>query len=280
MHPMKLCSSNRAAVALTLAGLIVLTSGCASLRRSGPAPQGEQTLTVVAACALAVPLDAIGAIFQQRHPGVRYLGTYTGVQQILMQLQHGLRADVFAAASSEDMALARERGSVADARPMAYNRVCVVAWPGAHLTGLRDLARPGLKVVVMSPNAPIGRCTDRCLEGMAADHDFGAEMVKGIRANVKSEETEARDVITHVASGEVDAGFGWLSDARTSGSKVETFDLPQALSPPVEFPIAVLKSSQQTELAQQFVDIALSAEGQAILKQYGFTPAIADKSGV
>ena len=78
----------------------------------------------------------------------------------------------------------------------------------------------------------------------------------------------------------MDAGFGWLSDARTSGSKVETFDLPQALSPPVEFPIAVLKSSQQTELAQQFVDIALSAEGQAILKQYGFTPAIADKSGV
>ena len=39
-----------------------------------------------------------------------------------------------------------------------------------------------------------------------------------------------------------------------------------------KYPIAELSSAPESELAANFIDYVLSAEGQAILQKWGFTP--------
>jgi ABC-type molybdate transport system substrate-binding protein len=38
------------------------------------------------------------------------------------------------------------------------------------------------------------------------------------------------------------------------------------------YPIATVKASKAQDKAQAFMDLVLSAEGQQVLKQYGFLP--------
>ena len=54
--------------------------------------------------------------------------------------------------------------------------------------------------------------------------------------------------------------------------KVNQLDIPDALNVIASYPIAPVKESQNPELAQAFIDLVLSPEGQDILAKYDFIP--------
>ena len=91
-------------------------------------------------------------------------------------------------------------------------------------------------------------------------------------ANVVSNEDNVRQVVAKVHLGEADAGIVYVSDA-DAAPELKKIEIPAGLNVIAKYPIATLFKSANADLAANFMEFVLSAEGQAILKKWGFTPA-------
>ncbi len=230
-------------------------------------------LTVLAAASLSKPFDDLGAEFEKQNPGIKYKGSYAGTQELLAQMESGAKADVFASASEEHMSAAVVKKLVREPKAFATNSLCIAVSPhAANVTSLKDLAKPGVKVVVAVEKSPIGKYTRKVLDKIAADKGFGPDVVKGIKANVKSEETDVKLVLSRVSLGEADAGFVYKSDAVSAGDKVRLIEIPGELNVTASYPLAVCATAPNPDPAAKFVELVLSQQGQDILRKYGFQP--------
>ena len=82
-----------------------------------------------------------------------------------------------------------------------------------------------------------------------------------------------RQALDYVVRGEVDAGFVYTTDAVTRATNVrEAFRPAEDTYRPVVYPAAVMATSKQRSLAQSYIDLLLSREGQAVLARLGFQP--------
>jgi molybdate transport system substrate-binding protein len=88
---------------------------------------------------------------------------------------------------------------------------------------------------------------------------------------VVSNETNVKQVVAKVQLGEADAGIVYVSDA-IAAPELKTIEFPTADNVIAKYPIAVLTSAPQPDLAASFIACVLSSDGQAILKKWGFIP--------
>lgn len=72
--------------------------------------------------------------------------------------------------------------------------------------------------------------------------------------------------------GDVDAGFVYITDAKTAQPGTIKIVTSVPVSTPINYPIAIISSSRHRENAQKFLDFVTVAEGQKILKEGGFVP--------
>jgi molybdate transport system substrate-binding protein len=92
----------------------------------------------------------------------------------------------------------------------------------------------------------------------------------GLDLQPVSEEQSVTDVLGKVIAGEADAGLVYVTDVAAAGDQVEGVELPEASSAVNTYPIATTTDTDQAELAHQFVDLVLGAEGAATLADLGF----------
>jgi molybdate transport system substrate-binding protein len=248
---------------------LAIVSGLALALCSGSGAWAE-TLRVFGAASLTDAFREVVTAFEKQHPGDAVELNFTGSQVLRTQVEQGASADVFASADlAHADALARQ-GLLNPWRVFARNRIVVVV-PGGEskVKRLDDLARPGTKIVVAGATVPAGRYTAEVLDKLGAARAFGESFRSRVQANVVSHETNVRVVLSKVALGEADAGFVYATDAATSG-EVRIVDVPDSFNVIAEYPIGVLTKSAAPGRANTFVDFVLGAEGQAILRKYGF----------
>lgn len=260
-------------VLIAVVVLALWAAGCAPA-----APAGTVDLNVFAAASLTEAFEEIGAQFEAGHPGVTIIFNFAGSQQLAQQISEGAPADVFASANTHQMEVVIEAGLVARSSPQtfAHNRL-VVIYPQDNpgdLAALPDLAKPGLKLVFASPQVPVGQYTLEFLDKVRGKAGFEATYKDDVLQNVVSYEDNVRAVLTKVALGEADAGMVYASDiSGTEASQVGRLDIPDAVNVIAAYPIAAVTAARQPELAQAFIDLVLSAEGQATLAEHNFVPA-------
>jgi molybdate transport system substrate-binding protein len=111
------------------------------------------------------------------------------------------------------------------------------------------------------------------LDKAAADPAYGTAFKDDVLGNVVSYEENVKAVLAKVALGEADAGIVYASDiSGQETSKVGRLDIPDTLNVIASYPIALVKEGQNQELAQAFIDLVLSSQGQDILAKYNFIP--------
>ena len=162
-----------------------------------------------------------------------------------------------------------------DPVPFAENRL-VVALPAANpakLRSVRDLARPGVRIVLAQENVPVGRYTRQALANLSADTAYGSAFQEAVLANVRSEELNVRQVLAKVVLGEADAGFVYVSDVAASTANIVTLEIPDFANVEAVYPIALLTASNEKELAKRFIDFVRSPVAQDILQQAGLQAA-------
>jgi len=252
-------------------------TGAATGSTAGAAAE-TVTLNVFAAASLTEAFREIGAQVSADNPGVEVVFNFAGSNQLATQIGQGAPADVFASANKTQMNAAIDSGRIVSGtqQTFARNRLVVVT-PGdnpAGITALADLGKPGVKLVLAAKEVPVGQYVLDFLDKAAADETFGTAYRDAVLANVVSYEENVRGVLTKVALGEADAGIVYSSDVAASGEgEVGQIDIPDALNTIAMYPIAVLGDSAHPELAQAFVDAVLSADGQGVLRKYGFLSA-------
>jgi len=238
-------------------------------------PPEPRTLTVFAAASLKDAFTEIGANFEAAHPGVSVALNFAGSQTLSAQLTQGAVADVFASANQTEMDKLVTDGLVpADAAQTFLTNSLVVILPQANPAGARalaDLAAPGLKLILAAETVPAGKYALQVLEKLAAEAAYGADFKTRVLANVVSYENDVKAVVAKVQLGEADAGVVYLSDS-VAAPDLKTIEIPADLNVVARYPIAALTNAPQLELAAAFVDAVLSADGQSVLKKWGFTP--------
>jgi len=238
-------------LATAVAGLALVVTGCSGSSSTGAQTNKVVKLTIFAASSLTNAFSAEAAAFAQK-TGDQTTFSFAGSQELVAQLQQGAPADVVATADLQTMG--KVPGGSA-AHVFARNRLVIVTPHGnpKHVTGLTDLARSDLAVVVAGPTVPAGKYAARAL---SAAH---------VTVHPKSLEDNVRGVLTKVQLGEADAGIVYASDARSAAKNVTTIPIPNS-------PIASYPALAVHPAGQAFVDFLLSVQGQAILARYGFLP--------
>jgi len=266
--------------------LAALLAGCAAAPAPAPSPTvvalaspagSSVELTVFAAASLTDSFTAIGRTFEATNPGTRVTFNFAGSNDLAAQIGKGAPADVFASANLAQLNALVKSGQIADgeSRTFARNRLVVIvpATNPAKLTTLADLARPGLKLVLADKSVPVGQYALDFLDKASADPSFGSTYKVNVVKNVVSYEQDVKAVVSKISLGEGDAGVVYATDVTPAiADKLGEIAIPDALNTVATYPVAAIKGSKQPALAQKFVDYLLSADGQAILAQWGFLP--------
>lgn len=240
--------------------------------------EAETTLTVFAAASLTDAFGEIGSAFEATNPGVIVAFNFAGSNQLSAQIDEGAPADVFASANQAQMDVAVESGRIdPDAAQIFVTNRLIVIYPAdnpAGITSLQDLAKPDTLIVLAAEEVPVGRYSLEFLDKAAADPAFDAAFKETVLGNVVSYEENVRAVLTKVELGEADAGIVYTSDL-FGVEGVGQLEIPDALNILAAYPIAPLNDSANGEMAAAFVSYVLGEEGQSVLTDFGFGPAIA-----
>ncbi|MEA5155686.1 molybdate ABC transporter substrate-binding protein [Raineyella sp.] len=252
-------------IMVVLAALLGLSACGTPATTSTPQPtRPSVTLTVFAAASLAGPFDQIGTAFSAAHPGVTVRYSYGGSSDLVSQLASGAPADVLATADERTMQQAKDKGLVPDSTLFATNELAILVAPKNPLGigGAKDLAKPGLKLVVCAPQVPCGAATDRTLKAA------------GITVSPVSEEANVTDTAGKVTSGQADAAVVYTTDVAKAQAAGTGIGVPLGVDQtPNRYPIGVTAtgaSGAQAESARQYVAYVTGADGQAVLAKAGF----------
>lgn len=82
-----------------------------------------------------------------------------------------------------------------------------------------------------------------------------------------------KQVLTYVETGEVDAGFVYMTDAESGQKDLYEITYTVPVNESISYPIAVVDGSANKEEAQEFLDFVTGTRGQEILAEYGFSAA-------
>ncbi|WIG17759.1 molybdate ABC transporter substrate-binding protein [Kocuria rosea] len=243
------------ASAVLLAALGLGATGC------GTGGDPATVLDVHAAASLTGTFTELAERFEAQHPGVEVSLSFAGSSTLVQQLTEGAPADVLATADERSMAGAVAAGLV-DGEPEVFaTNVLTVVVPAGNPAGVasfRDLAEPGVQVVVCAPQVPCGAARERVQE------------FSGVRLSPVSEEGSVTDVLGKVVSGQADAGLVYATDARSAGDAVEVVEVPQAAQAVTRSPVAALADSEEPELARQFTELVAGDRGREVLAGAGF----------
>ena len=225
---------------------------------SGATTPGE--LKVFAAASLTAAFTRLGDQYAAANGGDKVTFNFAGSQALATQIQQAAPADVFASADITNMDKVKDL--VGAPQIFASNQLQIVVEKGnpRNVQGLDDLANPDLKVVLAAPEVPVGKYGQQALEKA------------GVTVKPVSQEQDVKAVVSKVSLGEADAGIAYVTDVTAGGDKVEGVEIPEDQNVVATYPIATVKAAKDQQGAQAFLDLVLSAEGQQVLKEYGFLP--------
>lgn len=218
---------------------------------------------VFAAASLTASFQALAAEFEKRHPGGRLELNFEGTPSLVLKVQQGAGARVFASADQPNMQKLVD-GEFTSSTPRAFatNRLAIVVGKGnpKGIAGLADLAKPAVKVALCGPEVPAGRYAREALQKAGVD-------VRSV-----SDEPNVKAVVTKVQLGEIDAGIVYRTDGHGLGDRVAMVDVPADHDVAATYPIALLGPTQPGDVGEAFVAFVLSEDGQRILRSFGFGP--------
>lgn len=231
--------------------------------------QEPVTITVSAAASLTEAFTDMETRFEKENSGTDIILNFGGSGNLRTQIEGGAPVDVFASADESQMDTLASKSLIENSTRQDFARNSLVLIVPANntlnITSLEDLADSRVeKIAIGNPETvPVGKYASTALNE--------AEMLNQTEDKFVLAE-DVKQVLVYVERGEVDAGFVYMTDAKTAGPGVISIVTDVSVSTPVAYPIAVVFSSENKEEAKEFVDFVAGEKGQEILEEYGFTP--------
>jgi molybdate transport system substrate-binding protein len=255
--------ARRVLAPLALLGLLAAACGSSGSSSDTTAGSVSGSITVFAAASLTDSFNEIGDAFTKDNPDAKVTFSYDASSALVQQITQGAPADLFASADTANMDKLTSAGLNGTAPEIFTTNLLAIIVPKGNpkgITGVADLAKPDVKVVLCAEEVPCGKYAKQILTNanVAVTPVSFAQNVKG--------------VVTPVTAGEADAGIVYVTDVIAAGEKAQAVDIPSDINVVAQYPIASVKASTATAVDQAFIDFVLGADAQAILKEYGFLP--------
>lgn len=190
-----------------------------------------------------------------------------------------VKADVYAAGMKRVKQMV-DKGFLVSAEPYVTNSLTIMVPKGnpAHVTSLKDLGKPGLKLVMPNPAFEgIARQIKAALKKAGGD-----ALVKTVyETKVKNGET----ILTHIhhrqspmflMMGKADAGVTWGSEAifqeKHADNPISFVKIAPEHNSTAIYAAGVMKDAPNPKAANAWISFLKSPKALAIFEQYGFKP--------
>lgn len=170
----------------------------------------------------------------------------------------------------------RETGKMIYFKPLCFTSYVMVTPRGnpGNIQDIKDMARPGVRVVLAPEASPPGGQAAQVLLKKAGILDAAMKNAVVLGSCVQR-------TMDDIIGGKGDVSIVELRVTRMPDfeGKMEVLPIPEEFfpPPPLTFTIGVMKDAKDRALADDYVNFILSPEGQACFKRKGFIPAISDK---
>ena len=246
------------------------------------APAQPMELIVFAAASMTETLTKLGDQYMAEHPEVTVVFNFDSSGTLKTQIQEGADCDIFISAGQKqmnqlditanpevnteglDFVLEGTRFNILE------NKVALAVPEGnpAGIESYDDLAaklKDGKVVLAMgNSDVPVGQYTQKILA--LSEEDLAAAGAVTYGSNVK-------EVTTQVSEATVDCGIIYQTDAFSAGLTVVDTAAAEMCGQ-VIYPTAILKTSQNVDAAQAFLDYLVSDAGDTVFEAVGFTPVV------
>ncbi|MHB8994809.1 MAG: molybdate ABC transporter substrate-binding protein [Armatimonadota bacterium] len=229
-------------------------------------PARQPSLVIFAGAASKPALDKLARSYTQKY-GTKVEITYGGSGSVLTQFSQEHYGDVYVPGSDDFMDKAVAKGAVAyKTRTVLVYLVPVLSVAKGNpkkITGLRDLARRDVRVVVAEPKSV-------CLGAIAQEVLTKTSLWNTVKPRIATYATSCEDVLNHLLLGEADVVLGWDSFARQHPKQVQTVALPAGLTKARNVPAAMITWSRQPDKARSFIRFLAAPANRPVWQAAGY----------
>ncbi|WP_373541174.1 molybdate ABC transporter substrate-binding protein [Chamaesiphon sp.] len=252
-------------IAIVYAQLTSTTLPPQQIALDPPAP--TSTILVAAAASLQKSLQEITPLYLKANPSHTINYNFAASGALQQQIEQGAPIDVFISAADKQMTALQVKGLLVSAtqQDLLTNQLVLIVpnQSSMSLTNFRQLIQPEVqRISIGEPRSvPVGQYATEFLKNLGILEQVKSKFVLG---------NNVRSVLTVVETGDVDAGIVYITDAKSSDRVTIVATADKKLHSPIQYPIAVLKSSKSLAGARQYVEFLQSKSAQAIFRKYGF----------
>ena len=223
-------------------------------------------LTVHAAASLVDAMKEIGPAYEKQS-GDKLQFNFGASSLLARQIEKGAPADVFFSADEAKMDDLDKKNLLQPAtrRSLLSNLLVIVVSADSSTApkSSSDLTKPEYRKLALAETqtVPAGIYAREYLQKLG--------LWDRVKENVVPAEN-VRAALAAVESGNVEAGIVYKTDALTSKKVKIAVEIPAAEGPKISYPVAVLKSSRESERAKIFVDYLSGPAAGSIFEKFGF----------
>ena len=229
----------------------------------------NQEIQLAAAASLKNAYDKeLIPLFEQKHPGVKVTPTYASSGDLQTQIENGLKADVFMSAANKQMNALVEKDLIDNSTNVQFleNKVVLIvpADSSANISSFDDLKNVNGNIAIGNPDSvPAGQYAKEVLTNLKLWNETESKLSFG---------NDVTAVLNQVADGSADCGIVYSTDAKSNDKVKVVCEAPEgSLNTPVIYPVAMVKDSQHSDAAKEFIDFLQTKEAKDIFEKYGFT---------
>lgn len=248
---------------------LILTIRIRVINQTPISAQTNSNLLVSAAASLKEALEEIKPAYQKINPKVAVNYNFGASGTLQQQIENGAPADIFFSAAKKQMDALQEKNLIVPEtrRNLLTNRlVLIVPKNSTGVTSFRNLTDAKIKrIAVGEPRSvPAGQYAEEVFKNLGILDAIKPKLVLG---------NNVRNVLAAVESGNADAGVVYTTDAKLSNQVKIVVTAPANLHSPIVYPVAVLKSSKNATIAQEYVQFLASDRSIKMFQKYGFSKA-------
>lgn len=259
---------------IALLGLLLIT-GCNNAETFQVESETQETssnqLTISAAASLQDVMKAVKPLYEEAYPDREIVYNFASSGSLQRQIEQGAPVDVFISAAVDKMDTLQDKDLILTEtrRDLLKNQMVLVTQEGnktnLNITDFNDLTTEKVNLIALGEpkSVPAGKYAQEVLVSFNIADKVNSKAVYG---------KDVRQVLNYVATGNVEAGIVYRTDAEISDN-VEIISIaPEESHSSVIYPIAMIKDSDTPEIGKELIEFLTTEKAQAIFEEYGFVP--------
>jgi len=250
--------------------ILILLASVSASRGEDPAPQAgatakpQGTVLVFAAASTTNALNEIKAQFS-KDTGIAVQTNYAASSTLAQQVVNGADADLFISADTKWADFLAKKDQIVQRRDLLGNRLVIVVPADSKIDVKKpeDLLASGIEHLALGEpeSVPAGIYAKQALTKLGIWEQLQAKIVAT---------EDVRHALTYVETGSAEAGIVYATDAAISKKVKVAAEIPEKLTGPIRYPVALLKHAEGSAVAQSFYRYLGSPAATKVFEKYGF----------